>query len=339
MSSTTNPAITVSCAEVGEFDGHTVVKYTLENANGVKVQLSNYAANITNIFLPDKHGNLADIVRSFESFEDYLIPENSHIGATIGRYANRIKNATFTLDGKTYQLPKNDGENTLHGGDNGLDKKFWNHRVDEDHRVVFSYVSPDGEEGFPETVTFIVKYCLTDKNQLILTMDGIPSGRTPINLTNHSYFNLSGYNSGKNGLDDHEITINAHFVTELDDTLCTTGKLSHVELDNQRYDFRTARNLREALNENPGGYDINFYVNDPRENAFVARVVSTKTGRSLEVHCNQPGVQFYTGDESAFCLETQNFPNAVNLSIFPDSVFSPESPYLHVVTYTFGIVS
>ncbi|KAG8222372.1 hypothetical protein J437_LFUL002992 [Ladona fulva] len=314
-----------------------VRRFTMANKNGMSVQIITLGGIITSLRVPDSEGNIDDVVLGFDNLDDYLQKDNPYFGAIVGRVANRIANATFKIGGRTYNLSKNNGENHLHGGFKGFDKMNWESHVLGGGELVLSLLSGDGDEGYPGEVLTHATYILTPNNELLIQFRATATKPTPINLTNHSYFNLAGHAAGANGTCAHRAMINADNYTPVDKNLIPTGAIDPVE--GTPYDLRHERNLGEMLIllEDEGGYDINYSLNPPNgpgNKKLVSRVVHPESGRVLEVFSDAPGVQFYTGNNlprgttayppligkggakytrhSAFCLETQNFPDAVN---------------------------
>ncbi|XP_076646195.1 galactose mutarotase isoform X1 [Halictus rubicundus] len=342
----------------GSVDGQTVEKYTLQNKAGQEVDIITYGATITSIRTPDKQGNIADIVLGFDNIEGYLSSSNPYFGATVGRVANRIGKAQFTLNGKTYHLPKNVGENTLHGGFKGWSKKVWNATI-HNNTLVLSLLSEDGDEGFPGAAIASATFWLTEDGELHLDMNVVTTKPTPINLTNHSYFNLAGHKTNAPALYEHVIAVNADRWTVTDKNSIPTGEIRPVK--NSIMDLRNSTKLGDVINKVPGGgYDYNFCLiesDSADKNKLVGKVVHPASGRYLEVHSNQPGVQLYTANSlpaqgstpihgkdgaeyfkhGALCLETQNYPDAVNHENFPNSILQPGDVYRHTVMYKFGV--
>ena len=328
----------------GTQDGRHVTLYKLTNANGVEVDTMNYGGIITAIRVPDRKGQFADIVLGHAELAGYS-PNPPYIGAIVGRYANRIANGTFTLDGKTYRLPKNDGPNTLHGGiTHTFDKVLWDGEPTGKSGVTYTYLSKDGEEGFPGSVKVKVSYTLTDANALIIDYEATTDKATPINLSQHSYFNLAGEGTGD--ILNHELTLNADRFTPVDKNLIPTGELRPVH--GTPLDFTTSTRIGARIDDGYDqivlghGYDHNFVLNHkPEQNGVVlaARVHEPTTGRTLEVWTTQPAVQFYTGNfldgtvtgkqghvykrRYGFCLETQHFPDSPNHPDFPSTILKP----------------
>lgn len=348
----------VARADFGKMPDGTVIElFTLTNASGMTVSAMNYGGIVTAIKVPDRNGELDDVALGYDSLEDYL-KDSSYFGSIIGRYANRIGNARFTLDGLTYLLAKNDGPNTLHGGLKGFDKAVWQAEPFEHEGevgVVFTHTSPDGDEGFPGTLSLRVIYTLTNKNELAFDYHATTDKPTVINLTQHTYFNLGGDGSGD--VLAHELTIHADRYTPVDKTLIPLGDI--VSVEDTPFDFRTRTPIGARIDaDNPqiklgSGYDHNYVLNRARnELALAARVEEPKTGRVMEVHTSEPGMQFYTANHldgsiigksghvydrrDAFCLETQHFPDSPNKPTFPSTTLRPGETYQSRTVYTFS---
>jgi aldose 1-epimerase len=320
--------------------GGKVQIYTLTNAHGIEARITPYGATLVSLKTPDRHGAMADIVMGFDSLDGYTqTPAPPYFGATVGRYANRIGGAKFTLNGKTYTLAKNDGANSLHGGLRGFDKVTWKAKAAVGtglQNIEFSYLSKDGEEGYPGNLTLLVSYTLTDDNDLRIHYTAITDQDTVVNLTNHSYFNLSGHDAGE--ILDHMVTINADRFTPVDAGLIPTGELRKV--DRTPFDFRQPHAVGERIGANDEqlklgrGYDHNWILNRTGTGLeFAARVSDPKSGRVVEVHTTEPGIQFYTGNfldgsfkgkggkpyvhRGGLALETQHYPDSPNHPDFP----------------------
>jgi len=332
--------------------------YTLSNRGGMKVSITNYGGRVVSVLVPDRHGNFADVVLGFDNLEGYL-GSNPFFGALVGRYANRIGKARFKLNGVEYKLEQNDGPNTLHGGSNGFDKKAWTAKESSKNppALELTYVSPDGEEGYPGKLTARVLYTLTDTNELKVDYTATTDKDTVLNLTNHSYFNLAGEGSGD--ILRHVMMINADRFTPVDATLIPTGELRKVE--GTPFDFRKPRAIGERIDSNDEqikfgqGYDHNFVLSRIGHGLTIAaRVTEPESGRVLEVLTTQPGMQFYTGNfldgsvhgkggkayvhRSAFCLETQHFPDSPNQPKFPSTVLKPGQTYHETTIFKFSTV-
>lgn len=327
------------------------MEHSVTNSYGMKAKWISRGATLTQLHVPDANGNLADVVLGFDDLAGYQGGGNQHFGCTTGRYANRIKAGKFTLEGKDYQLAINNGPNHLHGGpERALDKVTWEAEPLDDG-IRFTYSSPDGEEGFPGDLDLEVLYRLTEENALSIEYSATSGQVTIINLTNHTYFNLSGHGAGS--VLDHEVWIDADRYTPTDDTAIPTGELASVE--GTPFDFRTPHRLGEridAVNRTAaGGYDHNFVLNHFNgEVRKIAEVKDPASGRVMEVHTDQPGVQLYTGNglsgqtgkggkayerQSAFCLETQHFPDSPNQPAFPSTILRPGETYRQVCVYKF----
>lgn len=334
-------------------DNKPIELYTLKNANGIICQLTNYGARAISIYTPDKHGNFEDITIGYSTGEEYLNEEEIYFGTTVGRYGNRIANGRFTLDRVTYQLEKNNGVNSLHGGSNGFHSVVWEVVELKHNSIVFGYTSKAMEGGFPGTVSVEVKYHLTDANELTIEYVATTDKKTILNLTNHTYFNLTG--NGNNSIENHVLNLNANHYTPVDDELIPTGEIATV--NNTPFDFRTPKSIAQDINANheqlnrAGGYDHNFVLSKTK-NDFAAKVIEPISGRTLEVFTNEPGIQFYSGNflnnikgkngaiykkRNAFCLETQHFPDSPNQPSFPPVELAVGEQYYSYCTYKFGV--
>jgi aldose 1-epimerase len=337
-------------------DGTEVQLFTLANANGVRATITNYGGTLTSLLVPDKDGKLGDVILGFDNVSGYQSPEflkaGPYFGALIGRYGNRIKGGKFTLDGKDYTLAKNNGPNSLHGGLKGFDKVVWQAEPAasaDGQSLKLTYVSKDGEEGYPGTLTVAVVYTLTADNALKIDYTATTDKATVVNLTNHAYFNLN-HGAGKDVL-NHEVTLPADRYTVVDATLIPTGELRPVK--GTPFDFTTPHAIGERIAQVPGGYDHNWVLNTATGEHAAATVYDPATGRTLEVTTDQPGIQFYTGNfldgtlkgkggtvygkHAGFCLETQHFPDSPNQPKFPSTELKPGATYHTVSTYKFGV--
>ncbi|HUL16553.1 MAG TPA: aldose epimerase family protein [Terriglobales bacterium] len=333
-------------------DGTAIEQYTLQNAEGSEAKVITYGATLTELWIPDKNGKKADVVLGFDNLQGYLGNE-PYFGGTIGRYANRIAKGEFTLDGQEYTLAINNGPNSLHGGKIGFNRRVWKAeplKITNGAAVKFTYVSKDEEEGYPGNLTVSVTYALMNDNALKISYEAKTDKATPINLTNHSYFNLSGAGSG-NILKD-VLWLNADQYTPTDDTLIPTGKLESVQ--GTPYDFRKPMEIGARISEIPkvGGYDINYVLNGKAgELRRIAEVKDPSSSRELEVWTTQPGVQLYIAiglDGSlhgvggayekygAFCLETQHFPDSVHHANFPSVILRPGKESRSETVYKFS---
>ncbi|CAH1984833.1 unnamed protein product [Acanthoscelides obtectus] len=332
-----------------------VKRFTWTNQNNVSVQLISYGGYITSIKVPDKNGKVEDVVIGFDNLDGYLRPENTYYGATVGRVANRIAKGKMRVEGKQYSLAVNNGPNHLHGGIRGFDKVVWEHHS-KCNKVILSYYSADGEEGYPGGLLVNVTFELTAENEFSIDYKAICTKATPVNLTNHSYFNLAGHHTGPTEAYKHVITINADRYTEVDDTSIPTGNLPNV--NGTVFDLRVPKVLGDVINKVPNspGFDHNFCITRPSKQGlvFVASAYHPDSGRVMEIYSNQPGVQFYTGnfmpDEStnvkgkggvklvkhgAFCFETQVYPDSINQKGFPNVIVYPGEEYHHSVVFKF----
>lgn len=334
------------------------MKYILSNSNGLKLTVTDFGCRIMDLWVPDRNGVLADIVlgtydedryRNYGSGERFL-------GAVIGRYGNRIAKGRFTLDGKEYTLAVNNGENALHGGVMGFDMVTWKVESVSDDSIVFSYVSADGEEGYPGTLAVRMSYVLTDSNELVISYKATTDAPTIVNLTHHSFFNLHGEGIGT--VNDHVLTINAGRYTPVDETLIPTGELAPV--DGTPFDFREPHVIGSRLGMDDGqlvrggGYDHNWVLDKPAEGALskAAEVYEPESGRRMEVFTTEPGIQFYGGNyfdgsmhgkngrpyvrNCSLALETQHFPDSPNHSGFPSAVLRPSEEYSQICIYKFS---
>lgn len=337
--------------DFGTMDDGTPVKlFTLNNENNMEVSITNYGAIVTSIKVPDKNGNIDNVALGFDDLGKYT-SGHPFFGAIAGRYANRIAKGRFELNGEVYELATNNGENHLHGGLEGFDKKVWDYEVNVDKNSVrLSYLSPDGEEGYPGNLNVDVTFTLTDQNELQIDYHATTDEPTVINLTNHSYFNLSGDPSER--ILDHLLTINADRYTPVDEGLIPTGELRSVE--GTPFDFTDPKPIGARIDSISPGYDHNFVLNNPDSGVRkIATVKHEETGRMMEVYTDQPGVQLYTGNfldgtimdrkgnpieqHAAFCLETQHFPDSPNNPDFPSTVLNPDETYETTTIYKFGI--
>jgi aldose 1-epimerase len=336
-------------------DGVAVHQITLTNANGVIARLITRGATLTEMHVPDREGKLADVVLGFDDVAGYESARNQYFGCTTGRVANRIAKGSFEVDGKRYQVAVNNGPNHLHGGlDRSLDKVVWKSEelsTSSGPGARFSYSSPDGEEGYPGKLDITVTYVLTHSNALHISYHASTDKRTPVNLTNHAYFNLAGAGTTTNH--DHELVIAADKITAADDTLIPTGEFTDVA--GTPLDFRQ----RKAIGKDIGalldtaflGYDHNYVLrNQTGKLANAATLFHPGSGRAMAVYTDQPGIQFYSGNflfdqegkggktypkQSALCLETQKYPDSINHANFPSVVLSPGETYTHVCIYDF----
>lgn len=330
-----------------------VYQYVVTNANGMVVKITNYGAIITAVFVPDKSGTLDDVVLGFDNLEQYLEP-NPVFGAAVGRFANRIRNAEFTIDETTYKLTKNNGAHNIHGGGE-FNKVVWDSEIVENEQgigVRLHYISKDGTNGFPGNLDAYITYTLTDTNAIHVKFEAETDKKTHVSMTQHSYFNLAGTEAL---IYDHQIKIDADRYTEIDEAIIPTGTLSLVKGTDLDLTSLTSmgKNIHKFENN---GYHFCYVFNKP-VGAFakVIEVIEPNSGRTLEVSTTQPSVQFYTGNKistdfigkygvnyqphGAFCLETQHLPNTPNQPNFPSTLLSPNEKYEEVVIYDFGVLN
>ncbi|KFI09017.1 aldose epimerase family protein [Massilia sp. BSC265] len=333
-------------------DGETITQFTLTNARGMVARIIDFGGIITELHAPDREGRLADVVLGFDTLEPYQA-DSPYFGALIGRYGNRIAKGRFTLDGREVALPTNNGNNHLHGGAPGFDKVKWNATVEGDS-LRLAYTSQDGEQGYPGTLDVTVVYTLTDDNELVVRFHAVTDVATPVNLTQHSYFNLSG--SGD--ILGHVLTIDADTFVAIDGESIPTGALAPVE--GTPFDFRTPRSIGSRMEEddtqlrNGQGYDHCFALNKPHGKAMTraAHVLEPRSGRVLELFTEEPGVQFYSGNfldgslagkgqvyahRSGFCLEPQHFPDSPNQPHFPNVILRPGEVYRTESRFRFSV--
>lgn len=336
-------------------EGEEATRYTLTNASGMQVQISDYGATITSVLVPDREGEMGDVVLGFDSLSGYFSPEYTksgpYFGAIVGRYGNRIAKGRFSLNGEEYQLATNNGENHLHGGNKGFDKVMWRAEpVPGENALRLTYVSPDGEEGYPGTLTSTVTYTLTDDNEIKIDYEATTDKATPVNLTNHSYFNLSA-GEAEDAL-GHVVTLNGDKYTVVDGSLIPTGELRDVQ--GTVMDFREPQTIGARVNQvEGGGYDHNYVLNGANgEMKKAATVYEPTSGRVMEVFTTEPGIQFYSGNfldgtitgsgnkvykkHYGFALETQHFPDSPNQPSFPSTTLEPGQTYESTTVYKFS---
>jgi aldose 1-epimerase len=340
-------------------EGTPVEIYALKSSAGVEVRIITYGAAIQSILAPDKNGKLADVTLGFDALDGYLAPSNPYFGCIVGRYGNRIAGGTFSLGGKTYTLAKNNGPNALHGGPKGFHRAVWKAKKVERPEAVgveMTYLSKDGEEGYPGNLDTTITYTLNAQNELRIDYVATTDKETVLNLTNHAYFNLAG--AGEGDILRHSLMIDADRFTPVDKTLIPTGELRPVQ--GTPFDFRKPTAIGARIGEQEeqlgfgGGYDHNFVLN--RKGASVslaARVTEPASGRVLEVLTTEPGVQFYAGNfldgtvtgkggkvykrRFGFCLETQHFPDSPNQPAFPSTTLKPGATYKTTTVFRFGV--
>lgn len=339
----------LSKEKIGQVQGQDVFQYTLQNKTGMQVQLITYGAAITNIVTPDKNGKMSSVVLGFDSLSQYAGNDNSLMGSTVGRVANRISNKKFTLDGQEYTLSSD-----IHGGVNGFDKCVWKGKEiskKKEPAVEMSYLSKDGEEGFPGNVLVVVTFTLRNNNDLVIDYKATTDKATPLVLTNHTYFNLSGGQDSK--ALNTELTILADQFLEYGDGSMPTRKI--LDVKNTPFDFTSAKTIGkeiEKVQQYTHGYDVTFVLrNQTGKLALAAKAFEPLSGRELEVYTTEPGVVFYSGNwlsekvkgrngvpytkNGAFCLETQHYPNSINTPAFPNTVIRPNETFTSQTIYKF----
>lgn len=325
----------------------------VKNNNGLKARFTPEGARLMSLLVPDKNGNLTGVVIGFDSAALYRRATEPYFGATIGRYGNRIAKGKFRIDDKEYQVPLNNGANALHGGPNGFQYKRWNAEQPDPHTVIFTYLSKDGEEGFPGNLQAKVTYTLNDSNELRMQYEATTDQPTVVNLTNHAFFNLNGEGSGS--VEQHLLQINATRYLPVDSTLIPTGKLAPVK--GTPFDFTQLTAIGKRISEKNeqlqfgGGYDHN-YVLDGTGMKKAATAIGDKSGIVMEVYTEEPGLQFYSGNfmqsknnmrvgkddfRNAFCLETQHFPDSPNQPAFPTTALRPGETYRTASVYRFSV--
>ncbi|SCY49349.1 aldose epimerase family protein [Flavobacterium caeni] len=338
--------------------GEAIDSYKLKNAKGMEVDVITYGGIITHLLAPDKDGKLADVVTGFNDIAQYEKP-NPYFGALIGRYGNRIGKGKFTIDGQSYQLPTNDGPNALHGGPEGFHRVVWTAEEAKGGDVAslkLKYVAKDGEQGYPGNLTVFVTYTLNNANELSVVYEATTDKATIVNLTQHTYFNLTG--DFNQTILDHEVVIDANEIVPVDATLIPTGKLEKV--DGTAFDFRQAKKVGKDIEAKEDqlikgkGYDHCWVLNNQgRGVRFAASAYDAKSGRLLEVFTDQPGIQFYTGNfldgtlpqrnggtyghRTGFCLETQHYPDGPNQANFPNTVLKPGETYQTQTQFKFSV--
>lgn len=336
-------------------DGKQIDLFTLQNSNGMIVQITNYGGKIVSIIIPDREGKMGDVCLGYESAEEY-IDGIASLGATMGRVANRIANAQFILNDSTYHLAKNNGEHTIHGGAKGFRFKVWDGKQLDEQNVELSYFSKDGEEGFPGNLTLKVLFTVTNENELKLTYHATTDKPTVLNVTNHAFFNLAG--EGVGDVLDHELMVNANTFTPVDADAIPLGNIQNVA--ETPLDFTEMKRIGERIDadfeqlKHVGGYDHNFVINKKEnELALAALLYEPVSGRVMEVKTTEPGIQVYTansltdkdkgkggkvyGSKSSICLETQHYPDSPNHPNFPSTIVNPGDDYVSTTIYKFSV--
>jgi aldose 1-epimerase len=338
-------------------DGKEVWLFTFENSSGMKASITNYGAIVVTLLVPDRNGKLEDVVLGYDKVEGYL-EDSPYFGAIVGRYGNRIAKGRFSINGQEYKLATNNNENHLHGGIKGFDKVVWDAETIEDGDnlgLKLTYLSKDNEEGYPGNLKVTVTYLLTQDNELKINYSGTTDKATPVNLTNHSYFNLAGQGDGT--ILEHELTLNADRFTPVDAGLITTGELQPVA--GTPMDFRTPFKIGARIDNDDqqikygGGYDHNWIINKQNSPlALAAKLFEPSTGRVMEVLTTEPGIQFYSGNfldgsltgkdgkvykyRYGLCLETQHYPDSPNKPEFPSCILEPGKTYQTRTVYRFS---
>ncbi len=342
-----------------QIDNKQVLLYSLKNRNGVLCQITNFGARIVSLLVPNKDNQLVDVVLGLNSIDEYQ-KDDKYLGATVGRFANRIAKGVFNIDGKTYSLVPNNGPNLLHGGQKGYDKVVWDAKpvISEngEEAIELTYFSKDGEEGFPGNVQVKVTYTLTNSNEIVISYWAKTDAKTILNLTNHTYFNLKGVGEGT--IESHDLLINADFFTPTDDDSIPTSEIRSVL--NTPMDFKKSYSIGARINEDyiplkqANGYDHNWILNKENEKiSWAATASDSLSGIELKVFTTEPGIQFYTGNfldgsgiskgskpndfRSGFCIEAQHFPNSPNQNSFPSTFLDVGESYSQTTIFQFGL--
>lgn len=336
-----------------ELNGKPVSLYTLFNKNGMSVDITNYGAKIIRLMAPDKNGKFDDVVLAFDTLEE-VIEKEIYFGAICGRFANRIKDGKFSIDGVEYTLPINNGTNSLHGGVHGFNEKVWTVKSVSQQELVLELLSPDGEEGYPGNLTITATYLLTDENEVKIHYEATTDKPTVIGLTNHSYFNLKG--AGNGTVKDHLLQVNADYYTVLDESFAPSGEIRPVT--GTAFDFNQPTLIGERIDDEafvPGwGIDNNWCLRKPQmgDCVLAATIYEPVSGRKMETFTTQPGMQVYTANwvqnvagkdskiydrQESICLEAQGFPNSPNVAYFPSPVLRPGGKYDEWCIYKFSV--
>ena len=335
----------------GNYEGQAITEYTLTNANGMQAGIINYGGTITRLTAPDKNGRFGDVVLGFDSLSGFLQRGNPFLGALIGRYGNRIAKGKFTLDGQTYTLAGNDNGNNLHGGKKGFDKVVWTAEKQSDSSLKLTYRSKDGEEGYPGNLDVTVVYTLTADNALKIEYTATTDKATPVNLTNHAYYNLSAATDST--ILDHELQISADKYTPVNAQLIPTGQIADVK--GTPMDFTSSKPIGKDIAQVKGGFDHNWVLNKNGNTLEkIATLYHPTSGRVMDVYTTEPGIQFYSGNflngtlkntkggakyvkHAALCLETQHFPDSPNQPNFPNTIAKPGETYKQTTVYKFSV--
>ena len=336
-------------------NGKETTIYVLKNGNGLISEITNYGARVVSLWVPDNNGNFDDIVLGFDNIDDYINAKEKYFGATIGRYGNRIKEGKFIINDKEYSLEKNNGLNHLHGGNMGFGDVVWNAKQIDNQTLELNYFSKNMEEGYPGNLNVKIIYHLNNNDELKIEYFAKTDESTHVNLTHHSFFNLLG--AGNETINEHLLYINANSFTPVDETLIPTGNIELVA--NTPFDFSLPTAIGKRINQDNNqlnygkGYDHNYVLNNSQSKEIIAaKVFEKESGRTLEVYTNEPGMQFYGGNflsgtigkhdksykkRSAFCLETQHFPNSPNQKNFPSTILKPNEEYYSICIYKFSV--
>lgn len=331
-------------------NGKPVSAIILENENSIRAVLSPYGATLVSLDLPDKQGNLENVILGYDNVKGY-VEDACFFGCTVGRYANRIARGEFELNGKHYSLACNDGQNHLHGGKIGLNKILWQQETQENpdkSNVVFSYLSPDGEEGYPGNLDIKVVYTLNEDNELVIDYTATTDQPTPVNLTNHAYWNLRG--AGRGSILDHVLLLHCNAYLPVDSGAIPTGIIQPVA--GSPFDFTSPKRIGDDIEQTENGYDHCYVINESQETpAPAAMVHDPSSGRTMEITTTKPGIQLYTGNfldgvkgadgavfnrQEALCLETQFYPDSINQPAFPSPVLNPGETYNHKTVHRFS---
>ncbi len=334
----------------GMIESTEIKQFTIQNPSGMVVKVIDYGGTITDIIVPDRKGAFGNVVLGFNSLEGYLRSDNPYMGATIGRYANRIAKGAFQLDGKEYQVTKNNNGHCLHGGNKGFDQVYWQIKILSDSSLLMTYRSVDGEEGFPGNVDVQVIMTVGSDNTVRLDYEAVSDQPTPVNMTNHSYFNLS---AGKQEtILDHELIIHGDQYTPSNEDLIPTGEIRTVK--GTAFDFTRSKVIGKEISDVPGGYDHNFVLNDADDKLILAaELFDPASGRKLGLFTTEPGLQFYSGNfldgsitgnngrnyirHGGLCLEPQHFPDSPNQSSFPNTILRPGQVYRQTSVFKFSV--
>lgn len=345
-------------AQITTQDFDKIMLYTLKNSNGITIKVTNYGAIITSIIVPDRDGEMGDIALGYDSVEEYInAVDKPYFGSVVGRYGNRIAEGKFTVDGQEYELAVNNGANHLHGGVVGFDKVVWDAKPVGDNSLELTYLAKDMEEGYPGNLQCKVTYTLTDDNELVVHYEATTDKTTPVNLTQHTYFNLKGEGNGT--ILDHELMLNAKQFTPVDEGLIPTGKL--VNVAGTPFDFTKAKPIGRDVEQSDeqlnfgGGYDHNWVLDKEGKEGqmtLAARLSEPSTGRVVEVLTTEPGIQFYCGNfldgrlkgksgqtyvyRGGLCLETQHYPDSPNQPNFPSTLLEPGDKYDTTTVFRFS---